>query len=307
MNDKTSPLRLPPEEAGRLMRLATYASVSVAAVLILAKFAAWTQSGSVSLLASLVDSTLDALASLVNLFAVRHSLSPADREHRFGHGKAEALAALGQAALISASAVFLLYESVGRLLSPVEIQSYQSAVWVIVLAIAMTLGLLGFQRYVIQRTDSTAIKADALHYRSDLLVNTSVLLALALSYWGWPGFDALFALLIALYILYSAWEIVRGAFDHLMDRELPDSERQDILLIATSQSGVRGVHDLRTRRSGTDTFMQMHIELDDDLQLLQAHTIAEQVEAAVLAAFPGAEVIIHLDPLSVVGDDVRRH
>lgn len=292
--------RATPEQAARLMRLATYASVSVAGLLIVTKLVAWQMSGSVSLLATLVDSILDALASLVNLFAVRHALAPADDEHRFGHGKAEALAGLGQATLITGSSMFLMYEAVQRLLNPVAVEGYQLGMWVMVFSIAMTLLLLTFQRHVILRTDSTAIRADALHYRTDLLVNAGVLLALALSRWGWPGFDPLFAIAIAFYILYSAWEIISHAFDHLMDRELPDEERLEIEQTVLAHAEVRGLHDLRTRRSGTATFVQMHVELDDHLSLLEAHRIAEEVEAAVVAAFPGAEVIIHPDPLSVV-------
>ncbi|PLW67884.1 divalent metal cation transporter FieF [Pseudohalioglobus lutimaris] len=288
------------------MRIATYASVSVATILILVKLLAWSQSGAVSLLATLVDSVLDVLASLVNLLAVRHALSPADKEHRFGHGKAEALAGLGQAALITGSALFLMSESIQRLLSPVEIQGHVYGMGVMVFSIVMTLLLLAFQRHVIMQTDSTAIRADALHYRTDLLVNASVLLALALSRWGWPGFDALFAAAIAVYILYSAWEIITQAFDHLMDRELPDADRAAIQKIALEHAEVLGVHDLRTRRSGIDTFMQMHIELDDDLRLMHAHRIAEEVEAAVVAAYPEAEVIIHLDPVSIVGEGARQ-
>lgn len=306
MSEEEIAPRASPEEVGRLMRLATYASVTVATMLILAKLLAWSQSGSVSLLATLVDSVLDVLASLVNLLAVRHALAPADREHRFGHGKAEALAGLGQAVLITGSAGFLMVESLCRMLSPVAIQGHEYGMWVMVFAIVMTLLLLAFQRHVIARTDSTAIRADALHYRTDLLVNASVLLALGLSRWGWPGFDAVFAALIAVYILYSAWEIIVRAFDHLMDRELPDALRAQIQDIALKHPQVHGVHDLRTRRSGTDTFMQMHIELDDHLRLMQAHAIAEEVEAAVVAAFPSAEVIIHLDPQSVVSVEARQ-
>ena len=300
MNSARQTNRATPEQAARLMRLATYASVSVAGLLIVTKLVAWQMSGSVSLLATLVDSGLDALASLVNLFAVRHALAPADDEHRFGHGKAEALAGLGQAVLITGSSMFLMYESVQRLLDPVDVAGYQLGMWVMVFSIAMTLVLLSFQRHVILRTDSTAIRADALHYRTDLLVNAGVLLALALSRWGWPGFDPLFAIAIAFYILYSAWEIISHAFDHLMDRELPDEERLEIEQTVLAHAEVRGLHDLRTRRSGTATFVQMHVELDDHLSLLEAHRIAEEVEAAVVAAFPGAEVIIHPDPLSVV-------
>lgn len=290
-----------PEEAALLMRRATYASVVVASVLIIAKLSAWNVSGSVSLLATLVDSVLDVLASLVNLFAVRHALAPADREHRFGHGKAEALAGLGQAVFIVFSGLFLLYEAGQRLFAPVPVESVGMGMVVMLLSVALTVALLLFQRHVIARTNSTAIKADALHYRTDLLVNISVIIALALSTWGWLGFDAIFAIGIALYIVYSAWEIVAQAFDHLMDRELPDEDRELIKELVRRHGAVHNLHELRSRQAGTATFLQLHIELDDDLSLLQAHAISDEVEASLIAAFPGAEVIIHIDPISVVG------
>jgi len=289
-----------PEETARLMRLATYASVSVALMLIGAKLVAWGYSGSLSLLATLIDSSLDALASLINLFAVRHALSPADREHRFGHGKAEALAGLGQAAFIAGSAGFLLLEGARRFITPEPVEAYGLGIAVMVFSIVATLCLLTFQRHVIRRTGSMAISADALHYRTDLMVNISVIVALLLAAKGWPGFDALFAIGIALYILYSAWEIVRRAFDHLMDRELPDDEREQIKLIARSHQQVRGMHDLRSRRSGMATFIQLHLELDDELSLLQAHEISDEVESSLQAVYPAAEIIIHIDPVSVV-------
>jgi len=285
------------------MRLATYASISVALVLIVAKTIAWGISDSVSLLATLIDSTLDALASLINLIAVRHALSPADKEHRFGHGKAEALAGLGQAAFITGSACFLLLESGRRIANPVVLESYGVGMGVMLLSIVATLALLRFQRYVIRKTDSTAIKADALHYRTDLLVNGSVIVALWLSVQGWAGFDALFAIGIAIYILYSAWEIVKQAFDHLMDRELPNADRDKIIGIANLHEAVHGLHDLRSRRAGTATFIQLHLELDDDLTLLQAHKISDEVEASLQAVYPGAEIIIHIDPVSVVANE----
>jgi len=285
------------------MRQATYASVSVALVLILAKVVAWGLSDAVSMLATLIDSTLDALASLINLLAVHHALSPADREHRFGHGKAEALAGLGQAAFIAGSAGFLLLESARRFSNPVQLESYGVGVAVMVFSMLATIGLLLFQRHVIRQTGSTAISADALHYRTDLLVNASVIAALCLSVWGWTGFDPLFAIAIAIYILYSAWEIVRKAFDHLMDRELPDEEREHIKTIARSHQKVRGMHDLRSRRSGLDTFIQLHLELDDELTLLQAHAISDEVELRLQEAYPTAEIIIHIDPVSVVPDE----
>tara|TARA_R110001599_G_scaffold353823_1_gene599172 strand:- start:47448 stop:48431 length:984 start_codon:yes stop_codon:yes gene_type:complete len=304
MTDKpATEVPLLPKEAARLMRLATYASVSVALTLILAKLVAWGYSGSLSLLATLIDSSLDGLASLINLFAVRHALSPADRQHRFGHGKAEALAGLGQAAFIAGSAGFILVEGVRRFINPQPVDAFGLGIAVMVFSIAATLGLLAFQRYVIRRTDSMAINADALHYRTDLMVNVSVIVALLLAAAGWPGFDSLFAIGIALYILYSAWEIVRRAFDHLMDRELPDDEREQIKTIARSHPKVRGSHDLRSRRSGMDTFIQLHLELDDELSLLQAHKISDEVEASLLEVYPAAEIIIHIDPVSVVPDE----
>jgi len=301
MNSNTvSHTLAPPHEAARLMKLATYASISVAVTLIAAKMVAWGLSGSVSLLATLIDSTLDAAASLINLIAVRHALSPADKEHRFGHGKAEALAGLGQAAFIAGSAGFLLLESSRRILNPEPLQSFTLGIWVMVFSIILTLALLTFQRHVIAKTDSTAIKADALHYRTDVLVNASVILALWLSIQGWAGFDALFAIGIAFYILWSAWGIVVHAFDHLMDRELPDEDRAQISAIATSHKDVRGMHDLRSRRSGIATFIQLHLELDDDLKLLEAHHISDEVEFAIQNHYPSAEIIIHIDPISVV-------
>lgn len=292
-----------PQEAARLMRQATYASISVALVLIFAKLAAWAVSDSLSLLATLIDSTLDALASLINLLAVRHALSPADREHRFGHGKAEALAGLGQAVFIAGSAGFLLLEAGRRFLNPVPLESYAIGMAVMVFSIVATLGLLTFQRHVIRQTGSVAISADALHYRTDLMVNASVMLALWLASVGWAGFDPLFAVLIALYILYSAWEIVARAFDHLMDRELPDEEREQIKSIARAHRQVRGMHDLRSRRSGMATFIQLHLELDDELSLLEAHEISDEVESSLQDVYPAAEIIIHIDPISVVPDE----
>jgi ferrous-iron efflux pump FieF len=289
-----------PDDIARLMRLATYASMGVALTLIAAKTLAWVLTDSVSLLASLIDSTLDALASLVNLLAVRHAITPADKEHRFGHGKAEALAGLAQAAFITGSAGFLLLESGRRLLNPVPLETWGPGIAVMVFSIVATFALMSFQRYVVRRTDSTAIKADALHYRTDFLLNGSVILALWLAASGWGGFDALFAIAIALYILYSAWAIIRQSLGDLMDRELPVTEREAIKRIATSHPQVKGMHDLRSRRSGVATFLQLHLEVDDDLTVLQAHTISDQVELKLQDAYPNAEIIIHVDPMSVV-------
>lgn len=290
---------------GRLMRRATYASVSVAVVLIVIKFVAWLATDSVAMLATLVDSMLDAAASLVNLFAVRQALAPADREHRFGHGKAEPLAGLVQSAFISGSALFLFVEVGRRFASPRTIEDGGMALVVMGVSIALTLVLVTFQRYVVRKTASLAISADKLHYFGDLLANISVAVALVLAtQFGLQWADPVFGAIIAAYIVWSAWQIIRQSLDQLMDRELPDEDRKRIREIALSHPEVRSVHDLRTRSSGRDIFIQIHIELDPSATLMHAHVVSDAVEANLQEAFPAAEVIIHQDPEGV--DEPRR-
>jgi len=291
-------------DKARLMRMATYASVATAITLILAKLVAWFISDSVSILATLVDSSLDVLASIVNLIAVNHALQPADREHRFGHGKAEPLAGLGQSMFIAGSAGILLLQGISRLFHPQQLtDGIELGIGVMIFSIIATLGLISFQRYVIRHTDSTAIKADALHYKTDLLVNASVIAALVLAVYGLSIFDSIFAIAIALFILYSAWSIVREAIDLLMDHELPDEQRQQIRATVLNHPHAKGLHDLRTRRSGTTVFVQLHLELDESLMLREAHAIADELEHAVGALFDEAEVIIHEDPITHLPPD----
>lgn len=280
----------------RLLRLATYASVATAGILIAGKLVAWLMTGSVSVLASLVDSMMDVAASLINLFAVRYSLMPADKEHRFGHGKAESLAGLAQATFIAGSAVFLMLHAFDRLLHPRPLEDVAVGIGIMVFAIVSTLVLLAIQRHVIRETGSTAIRADSLHYLTDLLTNASIIIALLLAGFGWQGADSVFAMGIVLYILYSAWHIGHDAFQLLMDRELPDEQREQIRRAALAHAQVRGIHDLRTRRSGQDLFIQMHMELDDDLSLLDAHAIADAVDLEIRKRYPEADIIIHKDP-----------
>ena len=284
-------------EAARLMRLATYASVSVACTLIVVKFAAWIVTDSVSLLSTLIDSMLDAAASLVNLYAVRHALQPADREHRFGHGKAEPLAGLAQAAFIVGSALFLMLQAGERMVTPRFVAHANVGYAVMVFSMVLTIVLVIFQRRVIKRSGSLAIGADHLHYQTDVLINGSVLVSIFLaSEMGFLYADPVFAIAIALYIIITAWKIGRDALDILMDRELPDEDRQRIKDVAMSLEGVNGVHELKTRSSGAHVFIQMHLEMDGDMKLRRAHEIADKVEFAVAAAFPNAEVIVHQDP-----------
>jgi ferrous-iron efflux pump FieF len=289
-----------PQQAdnAKLMRWATYASVTTAVVLIFAKIIAWFMTDSVSILATLLDSSLDVLASVINLIAVRHALEPADKEHRFGHGKAEALSGIGQALFIAGSAGFLLLQAIGRIINPKNmVTGLEVGVGVMVFSIAATLLLLSFQKYVVRKTGSTAIKADALHYKTDLLVNGSVIVALFLTVYGWGYFDAIFGVGIAVFILYSAWQIVKESIDLLMDHEIADEEREKIANIVLRHEKALGYHDLRTRRSGTRVFVQLHLELDATQSLASAHAIADNIEKEIAALFDDAEVIIHEDPV----------
>lgn len=286
-------------DKAQLMRIATYASVITAITLILAKLFAWFLSDSVSVLATLVDSSLDVLASILNMIAVHHALQPADREHRFGHGKAESLAGLGQSMFIAGSAGILLLQAVNRLFKPETIeQGMTVGIAVMVFSIVATFALMMFQNYVIRQTNSTAIKADALHYKTDLLVNGGVIVALVLSLNGWTLSDPLIAIAIALFILHSAWGIVKESIDLLMDHELPDEQREKICALVLKHPQARGLHDLRTRRSGTTVFVQLHLELDETLSLRQAHEIADDLEREIAELFDNAEVIIHEDPIT---------
>ena len=279
------------------MRRATKLAVAAAALLIVGKLGAWLATDSVSLLSSLADSVMDVLASLINLFAVRHALLPPDHEHRFGHGKAEPLAGLGQALFISASAVFLIVEAVGRIMEPEPIARAPVGIGVMVFAIIVTTALVAYQRHVVRLTGSTAIRADSLHYASDILMNVGVIAALALAMTvGWALADPIIAIAIAGVIIHAAVRVALGAIQQLMDREFPEEDRARIRRIVLEHPEVLDCHDLRTRRSGIDSFIQVHVEMDRSLTLLRAHEISDAVEASIRKAFPNAEVLIHADP-----------
>lgn len=295
-------MAVPADNSAIAMRRATYASVAVALLLILLKAGAWLMTDSVSLLTTLVDSLTDFGASVLNLIAVRQALQPPNQQYRFGYGKAEPLAGLGQAAFVAGSAMFLIVESVRRLITPHPVGHEGVGVAVMLIAMALTFALVRYQRRVIARTGSLAIGADALHYQGDFLVHGGVILALLANMWlDVPWLDPLFALGVAGYILFTARGIAIGSLGALMDRELPEADRERIAAIALAHPEVLNIHDLRTRTSGMQAFIQFHLTLPDDLSLLRAHEIAEAIEAEVGAAFPGAGVIVHEDPESVAG------
>lgn len=290
----------PPGHAGRLMRLATIAAVASALVLLSLKTWAYFTTHSVALLSSLADSALDLMASGLNFMAVRFSLTPADDLHRFGHGKAEPLSALGQAAFIAGSAVLIVVEATSRFSAPEPVAHSDFGIAVSAVSIVVTLALVSFQRFVVKRTGSLAIGADQLHYTGDVLLNGSVMVALVLSSVGdFAWADPVFGIGISIFILVNALRIANKAVGALMDRELPESDRDEILRIARLHPKVRHIHELRTRSSGAQKFIQMHLVLDHTLSLLEAHRIADDVEKAIEAAFPGADIIIHEDPEGV--------
>ena len=288
------------QTSGSLMKRAAIASVVVSLFLVAIKALAYFASGSVSVLAALADSALDLFTASLNFIAIRSALAPADAEHRFGHGKAEPLAGLAQSAFIAGSALFLVIQSIIRLITPQPFEHPGLAFAIMAISIVCAAALVGYQRHVVARTGSVAISADRMHYTGDLLTNLGALIAIALvTFFGWTRADPVIALIVAAFMIASAWHVSRRSYDQLMDRELPDADRGRIKNIVMQHAEVRSLHDLRTRSAGVDTFIQVHIELDPAMSLMRAHEVSDAVERDLCAAFPRAEVIIHQDPAGV--------
>ena len=287
---------LRPGGPQRLMRLATIASMAVALVLLVAKAVAWWITDSMAMLSSLVDTALDLVGSLVTFFAVRQALIPADADHRFGHGKAEALAGLVQAGFIAASGTALLLSVAERIANPHQVHQEEIGLVISALAVTLTLALVAFQRHVVQRSGSIAIDADMAHYKTDLVASIVTGGGLYLSgRLGQPLIDSGVAGVVALYLMHGAWLVGRRSLDVLMDRELPDAERRRIRDIVHSHPEVRGVHELRTRSAGLTKFIQLHVVLDPTMSLGNAHVVGDRIEAMLHQAFPDAEIILHVD------------
>lgn len=280
-----------------LMKTAAVASAGTAVILIGVKLFALIMTDSVALLSSLIDSTLDAGASFLNLWAVRRSLTPADSGHRFGHGKIEPLASLGQAAFIAGSAVLLIFQSIQYILHPRTVSHVEIGMGAMGISVVLTLLLVSFQRYVVKKTKSVAITADYAHYAGDVMMNLSVVLSLFVgAYFDFRYADPVFALLIAFYLIFCVRRVLKESLAQLVDAELPAAEKQKIADIVLNSPDVSGLHDLRTRSSGTQWFIQLHLELDPMFTLSKAHAVADQVEKRLTDAFPTAEIIIHQDP-----------
>lgn len=291
-------------ERASLTRKAAFASIATAIFLaVLKTWAVW-RTGSTAMLGSLADTALDLLASLATLMGVWIAAMPADEDHRFGHGKAEALAAMFQVMLIVLSAGGIAFRAIQRLIEGGETAAAEDGIAVSVIAIAATFGLLAWQRYVISRTGSVAIKTDHVHYQSDLFLNLAVIVALVLDqYLGWTRADPLFGLGIALWLIWGAWRGASEAVDHLMDREWPDEKREEFLAVLARHPDIRGVHDLRTRTSGAHEFVQFHMAVDPELRITEVHDLMDEVEARLEKEFPGVEVLIHPDPQGLVNEE----
>ena len=286
-----------PAERARLTTRAALASIAMAVTLIALKSYAALETSSMAMLGSLADSSLDLVASLIVLLGVRIAAAPADWEHRFGHGKAEALAALVQVILISLSAVFIGFRAIQRLLSGAETGAAELGIGVSVIAMVLTVALITYQRHVVKRTGSLAIGTDRLHYSSDLLLNGSVILALALDQFAaLRGSDAVFGILIALWLAWGAWSASSHALDQLMDREWPDELREKFLAAAKEYSELAGLHDLRTRSSGTHYFAQFHVWVPAQWTVQEAPDRLDRVEEQLQQRFPDTEILIHVDP-----------
>jgi ferrous-iron efflux pump FieF len=283
---------------------AALASVAMALFLLALKSYAAVATGSVAMLGSLADTALDLLASLVTLYGVKIAAEPADHDHRFGHGKAEALAALFQVGLITLSAAGIAWRAVLRLSDKAPTAQAEFGIGVSVVAIIATFALLAYQRSIIRKTGSVAIMADKVHYQSDLFLNLSVIAAIVLEqYVGLRGADPVFGIIIAAWLAWGAFQASSTAIDQLMDKEWPEDLRRQFIEVAARQDGLKGIHDFRTRRAGSHDFAQFHMEVGRDLTVAQSHQIVERVEKALHKAFPKVEVLIHVDPEGHVDTD----
>jgi ferrous-iron efflux pump FieF len=302
----TEAARLRAEERGRLTARAAIASAIVATFLLLLKAGAAWKTGSASMLGSLADTGLDLVASLITLGGVRIAAAPADFDHRFGHGKAEAIAALFQVVLISVSAIGIAVHAAQQLAGNAATGDAEYGIGVSAIAIVTTFLLLAYQRRVIAATGSVAIATDNVHYKSDLMLNLAVIAALAIDQFaGLRGADALFGIGIAGWLLFGAWSASTTAIDQLMDKEWPEEKRQRFLAVAAQHPELRGIHDLRTRTSGARDFVQFQVWVDKELSIFEAHRIMDEVEAKLALSFPDVEILIHPEPEGHVGKAFR--
>jgi ferrous-iron efflux pump FieF len=283
-------------DQNQLIKNASYASVSISILIFIIKVFGWIESDSISLFASLVDSSLDMVSSLFNMIAVSIALAPPDENHRFGHNKVQDLAIFGQSVFFISSGAFSLFVSIKRLIKGHHIVNYDTGLFSMLICLFLGLGLLLYQTYVIRKTNSEIIKADKIHYVSDTATNISVIVSIATSKYFY-AIDSIFAILISFYIIYSAIKLLRMSVKNLIDEEFSPDDKEKVLSILKNDTDILGVHDLKTRHAGDKAFIQFHIDLDPSLSLIAAHKISENIIDKIRMAFPNCEVIIHQDPL----------
>ena len=289
----------------KLVKRAANLAIVIACLLIVIKMFAWWKTGSISILAAVTDSVVDLLASITNILVLRFALLPADENHTFGHGKAESLAAIAQSAFIGGSAVFLVLQGIHKLTYPHFIEGSEIGIIVSLISRVFTAGLVWYQKRVVALTKSPAIAADSLHYQTDLLMNAAILVAMLLNLYGFVYADAIFAIGIALYIGLNALKMFWEAVQVLLDKALPQEEIDQIIELAAKHECIIGIHDLLTRQVGAVRFIQLHLELADNLTLLEAHDITDSLEQKILAIFPRSEIIIHQEPTSIVQQELK--
>jgi ferrous-iron efflux pump FieF len=287
----------------KLTQSAALFSVVIAAILIVSKGIAWINTDASSILASFADSSLDILVSLVNFFAIRFAFSPADKEHPFGHGKAESLAALMQSAFISGSAFVLLLHASERLINPQPMVSWHLATWIMSISLVLTIILVLYQRWVYSKTGSLAVKADSAHYFGDILATIAVIVALLGAQWNIVWLDPAVAVLIVIALLKSAFGIAKEALDMLMDHALDPDVVEAIEKIASDNILILGCHDIKTRQSGNTQFIQVHLDFAKDVSLYHAHSQGEWLVEQLLKQYPRADVLIHHDPIDLVDEE----
>jgi len=280
------------------LRRVTLAAMMVSLALVALKSGGWAATNATSLLSSLADSLFDVLISGMNFIAVRYAIKPADEQHRYGHTGIEDIAGLVQFAFICGSMLLVAAQAVQQFFSPHPITAPEYGIGVMLISLGMTTMLVLYQRRVVRRTGSLIVQADALHYLSDILMNSSIILSLFLALWfDWRWLDPLLALLISVYVIREAVPIGKRAFNNLMNKEMPEQEKATILAIVEAMPEIQGYHHLRTRYAGAKPFIQLHINIARETPFEAAHAIADRLEQALLAAFPGADIIIHQDPV----------
>ena len=287
--------------------MAGYAAIAIVSILIIAKSYAYYESGAVSILSSLTDSLMDSIVSLMALGSIYYARRPADEDHRWGHGKMEAVSALFQAAIITGGGAFLVFESVNRLINPEIITGHLIGINVLILSIILSIVLVFIQRISLQKQESLAVEADSVHYGSDVLINIGALIVIAASLYGAPlWIDAVFALGVAALMAVIARKIARKSLDILLDRELPEKDRQKIIAVIDAHEGVLGWHDLRTHKNGVDYVMSFDIEAQPEITLHAAHDIAKDLENGILKLYPNSDILIHIDPKGYTEDSRHR-